>query len=129
MRQLRDRGRPPLPAQSFLHLRGEPLHPAIDRAMVNRDAVFSHHRFEIAVTDRVRREFTTPAELCNKAVMCHCWSGRATKTRSICVSIGPGQSALTRMFSLASRLPSAFTKVLEIRAKGACEGSPHRHGG
>ena len=43
----------PLPAQSFLHLRGEPLHPAIDRAMVNRDAAFSHHRFEIAVTDRV----------------------------------------------------------------------------
>ena len=98
MRQLRDRGRAPLPAQSFLHLRGEPLHPAIDRAMVNRDAAFSHHRFEIAVTDRVptvpthspeydltvevtslevvhapsphpsrRREFTTPAELCNRA--------------------------------------------------------------
>ena len=29
------------------------LHPAIDRGMVNRDAVFSHHRFEIAVTGRV----------------------------------------------------------------------------
>ena len=30
-----------------------------------------------------------------------CWSGRATKTRSIGVSIGPGQTAFTRIFSRA----------------------------
>ena len=29
------------------------LETAADRGMVNRDAAFSHHRFEIAVIDRV----------------------------------------------------------------------------
>ena len=39
-----------------------------------------------------------------------CWSGRATKTRSIGVSIGPGQIALTRILSGARRLASERTK-------------------
>ena len=43
----------PLPAQTFLHLRCEPLHPAIDRGAVDRDAALGHHRFEVAVVDCV----------------------------------------------------------------------------
>ena len=39
-----------------------------------------------------------------------CWSGRATKTRSIGVSIGPGQTALTRILSGARRFASERTK-------------------
>src|SRR5215831_14664809 len=39
-----------------------------------------------------------------------CWSGRATNTRSIGVSIGPGQIALTRILSGARRLASERTK-------------------
>ena len=35
--------------------------------------------------------------------------GARRKTRSMGVSTGPGQIALTRMFFFASRLPSAFT--------------------
>src|SRR5215470_12603374 len=38
------------------------------------------------------------------------WSGRATNTRSIGVSMGPGQTALTRIFSLARRTARLFTK-------------------
>ena len=43
----------PLPAQPFLHFWSESLHPAIDRGVVDRDAALSHHRFEVAVADRV----------------------------------------------------------------------------
>src|SRR6266545_4358035 len=38
------------------------------------------------------------------------WSGRATKTRSIGVSMGPGHTAFTRIFSLASRTARLLTK-------------------
>ena len=48
------RARPaPLPAQALLHLRRESLHPAIERRVVERDAAFGHHRFEVAVADWV----------------------------------------------------------------------------
>ena len=43
----------PLPAQPFLHFWSETLHPAIDRGVVDRDAALGHHRFEVAVADRV----------------------------------------------------------------------------
>ena len=43
----------PLPAQTFLHLRRETLHPTIDRGVVDRDAALGHHRFEVAVADRI----------------------------------------------------------------------------
>jgi hypothetical protein len=38
------------------------------------------------------------------------WSGRATNTRSIGVSMGPGHTALTRIFSGASRTDRLLTK-------------------
>ena len=46
-------GPAPLPAQAFLYLRGESLHPAVGGRVVDRDAALGHHRIEIAVADRV----------------------------------------------------------------------------
>ena len=46
-------GPAPLPAQAFVHLWGESLHPPINRRVVDRHPAFGHHRFEIAVADRV----------------------------------------------------------------------------
>ena len=43
----------PLPVQAPLHFRGEMLNPAIDRRVVDCDAAFGHHRFEIPVADWV----------------------------------------------------------------------------
>ena len=43
----------PLPAQALLHFRSETLYPAINCRVVDGDATFGHHRFEIAVADRV----------------------------------------------------------------------------
>ena len=42
----------PLPAQPLLEFLGEPLHPAMNRGVVDRDAALRHHRFEVAVADR-----------------------------------------------------------------------------
>ena len=46
-------GPAPLPAQAPLHFRGDMLNPAIERRVVDCDAAFGHHRFEIPVADRV----------------------------------------------------------------------------
>src|SRR3546814_18832613 len=44
---------PPEPAQPLLHLRGVALDPAIDRRMVDRNAVFRQHFLKVAIADRI----------------------------------------------------------------------------